>query len=337
MRLIAALLWLCIALPSQALAQHDPSNNSASSDYRELIKLGIKEFSLANWVEARVLFRRAHELMPSARTYRSLGMVAFELRDYPTAVRALSLSLRDGRKPLTADMRREVEELLRQADRYIGHYEVAIDGVVQTDARERGEASAAVKVDDKPGVFLAGRWLLATGSHAVSATSGDGRKRVKRVQVEGGERARIDFASSHTTQAQALTPSEASPATRPNLNATGPQASEDGALPIVPIALAGAGGALVVAGIVTGLMAHGVEADLERACMQKSPCPEEHRDLQDRGNDLATATNVLLIGGGALAAFGLTFWWLSSPEQPDVALQAQLSPGLAYLGVEGRL
>ena len=82
-----------------------------SRHYRALINDAVAEYDAHHFEEARALFRRAHELEPSARTWRGIGMAAFELRDYVKSLRALEASLVDSRLPLTGTERDQVQAL----------------------------------------------------------------------------------------------------------------------------------------------------------------------------------------------------------------------------------
>src|SRR5262245_21535053 len=88
---------LCFAralslLTSSALAQEEPD------EYREAIEAAVEELNAGLYEEALAQFSRAHELQPSARTLRGIGLAAYELRDYVRAVEALEASLEDPRR-----------------------------------------------------------------------------------------------------------------------------------------------------------------------------------------------------------------------------------------------
>jgi len=91
-----ALLWIVVlslcgpSLP--VLAQDD-----ADAEYMEIVGEALQEFDAGAWVDARASFRHAHRLQPNARTFRGLGMVAYELREYVDAVRYLERAMLDAR------------------------------------------------------------------------------------------------------------------------------------------------------------------------------------------------------------------------------------------------
>jgi tetratricopeptide (TPR) repeat protein len=106
-----------------------------------------------------------------------------------------------------------------------------------------------------------------------------------------------------------------------------PPASSD-STPVAPWIVAGTGGALLIAGAVTGALALAADHDLNEKCPGNRDCDPSLESLQNRAVVLGTTTDVLLITGGVLVAGGLT-WHFLLP-----------SPGTghntAYFSVTGR-
>ncbi|MEY4514200.1 MAG: hypothetical protein RLZZ450_6322 [Pseudomonadota bacterium] len=109
--------------------------------YRETVAEALEEYQAQNYLEAHALFARAHALWPSARTFRGLGVVSFELHRYSESVRALEQALASDRKPLDPSMREDTKRLLARAWSFVARLKlsaeppdavVAIDGL---DAR----------------------------------------------------------------------------------------------------------------------------------------------------------------------------------------------------------
>lgn len=65
----------------------------------------------------------------------------------------------------------------------------------------------------------------------------------------------------------------------------------------------GLGGAMVLGGAGTGIGALTVQSELDQVC--SFTCPRSYGALQDTGRALAISTDVLLIGGVVVAAFGV--------------------------------
>jgi hypothetical protein len=147
-----------------------------STEYTEAVSLGLAEFEEKNFLEARTHFARAHSLDPSARTFRALGMVHFELKNYVDSVKYLSEALRSNVRPLDADKRDKTEKLLARAKGYIARltFDVEPDTRIAIDGRATDLTSGSAIV-------------LAVGSHALEF-SAPGRISDKRtLEVQGGE------------------------------------------------------------------------------------------------------------------------------------------------------
>ncbi|MFT3923180.1 MAG: tetratricopeptide repeat protein [Myxococcales bacterium] len=102
-----------------------------------------------------------------------------------------------------------------------------------------------------------------------------------------------------------------------------PEAPPEDKLKWLPWTLMGAGGALVVAGVITGAMAKGDESDLEKTC-PNDVCPVDQMtkadDLKSSGAMKATLSDALWISGAVSAGVGVAFlfWkpWLKRKETP---------------------
>jgi hypothetical protein len=135
----------------------------------------IAEYDRGNSAEARALFLQAHALQPSARTLRTLGMTAFELRDYASAARELQASLAHPQRPLDPRLRAEVEALLERTRAFVGRFAVRLEPV-----------HTALSVDDQPVKLAAdGSLVLGLGKHTLRATAPGHVPLQRTMQVEG--------------------------------------------------------------------------------------------------------------------------------------------------------
>ena len=151
-----------------------------------LIGDAVAEYDAGHFQEARALFRQAHEKSPTARTLRGIGMCSFELRDYVEATRALTASLRDQRRPLTAEQKRHAEALLARAHTFVGRFSVHVK-----------PADASLFVDGHPAELEPdGVLLLPFGRHQLSlrCASCAPAEKDEDVDVSGGEHKEIELA-----------------------------------------------------------------------------------------------------------------------------------------------
>jgi hypothetical protein len=113
-------------------------------------------------------------------------MCSFELRDYVEATRALAASLRDQRRPLTAEQKRHAEALLARAHTFVGRFNVHVK-----------PANASLFVDGHPAELEPdGVLLLSFGRHQLSlrCASCAPAEKDEDVDVSGGERRDIELA-----------------------------------------------------------------------------------------------------------------------------------------------
>ena len=295
----------------------------------------MTEFRSAHWEEARALFGRAHELEPSARTLRGLGMTAFELRMYVQSMRELDGALREARKPLDAGMRAAAEALITKARGFVARVEI-----VPTPKE------AALIIDGRHAQLDPdGRIALDAGLHVVSA-SADGYKAASlRFAVEGGHDQVLQLPLEPllpiANQIPAIDPNHPQPQhAAPEVNAepVTPPPAQPGPPPkrsplIGTLAWVTLGGAVVFGGAATAtwLIGDSKYGDLEDECM--TMC--EEKEIDDAGIATTdTLTNVFLgvavasgVASGVLFAIALSD---SGEQEPSTAA---LSVGVAPNGL----
>jgi hypothetical protein len=143
-----------------------------SSEYASLIDEGVREFGVGNFVEARSLFERAHAISPNARTFRALGLCAFELKHYTQAVSELEAARDDPRKPLPPDLAEAVAATLVRAKRFIGELHVVTE-----------PADSQLQIDGVP--QLGRQFELDVGDHLIGAGAPGYDNRALTVAIAG--------------------------------------------------------------------------------------------------------------------------------------------------------
>ncbi len=93
----------------------------------------------------------------------------------------------------------------------------------------------------------------------------------------------------------------------------------------------GLGGALLIAGGVTGLMAWGKEKSLEENCPDKNRCDEAYADDLESGESLATMSTVFSIAGAAIGVGGVVLI-LTDSTPPERKTAAANKPLTAVIG-----
>jgi tetratricopeptide (TPR) repeat protein len=196
-------------------------------EYPQLVERALHEYELGNYAEAKAFFQRAHQLSPSARTLRGLGMVSYELRRYVEAIGLFKQALASKDRPLTAEMQREVSQLLSQALSFVTWLDLSVS---PQQARVRVDTREATRASD-------GRIMLDPGSHEIMVDA-PGYPATTRV-------IRSDGADTLTLSIRLLEQNQ-QPATPQALQSTSKAASSRSA--VGPYVLMGASAALAVAG-----------------------------------------------------------------------------------------
>ena len=191
-RMVFAVGALLVGWVQAARAAERPEVN-ADTPTVQLIADAVTEYDAGRYDEARALFRLAHQKAPTARTLRGIGMASFELRDYVEATRSLTGALREERRPLTDEQRRQVEVLLARAETFVGHFSLQVR-----------PASAELLVDRQPAAREPdGSLLLGFGHHLIAARCAGcvPAEKLIEVDVTGGERREIAIVLAETAPA----------------------------------------------------------------------------------------------------------------------------------------
>lgn len=285
--------------------------------YKDLIEQALAEFRLKNWPEARVFFRKAHELSPNARTLRGLGVVSFEMRDYQQAVQHLSAALVDARQVLNEAQRSECEGLLARARTFIGSYQLT---TAPSTAQVTLDGANLVRGQD-------GLVLVPFGDHLLRVTADGHRETTLRLRVQGGERAELNIAleldDAEEAAVSALPPSSDAPGpvavSTSNQPVDAPQSGSEpkrsfkgSGLRYTWIAL-GASAALGAASATFWYLGQGKVTDLAARCEERaarvSPCERSDTNI-DAIQRYERATSAALgLSAAALVTAGALFYF----------------------------
>jgi hypothetical protein len=282
--------------------------------YRRAIKEGLAEFAALHFEEARSLFRRAHEINPNARTFRGIGMTSFELRDYVSAVRNLSAALKDVRKPLSAEQRKNAQDLLERSRMLVDVYSLT---VLPRNAR--------VLIDGRaPELDADGTLLLGVGLHNLEVSSTGMIMRSIPINARGGDRKELSVtlerafvANEQPTDGVGI--QQGIPA-KPTRKATSNRTA-------TIWFLAGGGAGLLAIG-------SGVYWAMQESQLQTCRHPANPSDLCDTEGALKTQRNVAIgatLGVGAAALtmglMGILSWHSAPPATKKIsALNCTVSP-----------
>jgi hypothetical protein len=119
--LASVVLWVpgLLCWPAQGVADGAPAASTGLSETRddlaEALRQGVEAYERGDLGTARRAFELVHARAPTARTLRSLGLVAFREARYADAVALLEAGLASQVKPLTESQREGAAAVLREA------------------------------------------------------------------------------------------------------------------------------------------------------------------------------------------------------------------------------
>ena len=282
--------------------------------------------------EAYYAFKRAYDLSKSPKVLGNIGLCAMRLERDGEAIDAYTeyLKLPD----IDADERAQIERDLRSLSTSTARITITVDqpNTVILDSRTavRGDA-----VTNTYGPIAKSVTLRMRQGHHVVRVKRDGMDRgVWEFDAKPGDALAHYFHAEPVKKVHDAVP-----------------VANDGVHPAAWL-LTGVGSAALAAGAVTGFMTRSAVSDLEHQC-PNNVCPPGY-DLnakRDSTQTLATVTNSLLLGGGLLAAAGVT--WLiaheaSTPSQkpradharrtaPKISAGAACLPGACAVSIGLRL
>ena len=310
--------WIACATAGGVHAQVDATPPTAEASavpgYTEAVGAAIEHYSAHRWREAQVAFARAHELQPSARTYRGLGLAAYYVGEYSVAREAFEQALSDARRPLPEDQRREVVELLAASVRETGRFELRV-------------APASARVEADGAVTERRVLLLSRGEHAVSVSAEGHVPQHATLIVTGGEDRALAFALPVVARAPSPV-AKSEPVRIAPVASSRPEAPEasrardDGGRALTWI-VAAAVPVFAGASAAVWLTGEAKRDDIEDDCA-RDRCDRAEADRRSRSVGLAAhetwATVSLAAAGVALVAASVLFV-VEGGEPPSSAIQ----------------
>jgi hypothetical protein len=326
-----------VCLQAQAQAQTDaPAAQPTSGPYDAYIEQALQAYDAGRFAEARTLFRRAHEVSPTARTLRTIGMCSFNLGDYVDAAVSFEAALQETRKPLTGEQRKQVAELIARSNQAIGRFAVRLS-----------PADASLILDGRPVALTAQHELLVEpGRHELSVQARGHRTVQSGLSVEGGDRTTLEFHLALVPDAEGELPAPGTlqpvAANGQNTQSAAPGASQSApnhassnlqsTLGYTSLGVGVAG--LAVFGVF-GVLAIVEQNKLHDVC-PNGACGPSHYDQLDRYDTYKTVSTIGLVGGGAFTLLGAGLLLFRPERDPQhAALEPLLGPG--SVGLRGSL
>ncbi|HKP61143.1 MAG TPA: hypothetical protein VJV78_30640 [Polyangiales bacterium] len=282
------------------------AQSSEGASYDKLIDSALTEYRLAHWAEAKAYFAQAHALQPNARTLRGLGLVCYELRKYVESIGYFEESLTNKSRPLTDSMRTGVEQLLRDAQRFVTRVDVTLS-----------PNAATLTLDGRPVVRDAqGRVLIDAGSHEFAADAEGHMPATRTVSTDGGEQIELSMQLLPSPPSSAPA-TAAAPAVQLQPSAAADANIDEGESPW-PWVVVGVSGAVMIAGGVLLAVAIADKSKIENAPPDEQYWTEVE-SAYDRVPVYSTAGAIMLGVGAAGVAAGLAWkFWPDDDERASL-------------------
>jgi hypothetical protein len=324
-------LVLVAVLATGAARAEDKISDEAKAYFRNGVEL--IQSSPPNYQDAYYQFKLAYEKSGSWKVLGNLGLCALKMERDGEALEHYTNYLKGGGNDIDPEERKALERdsLLISGNSAVVNLTAATPDADVVDSR--AGSSVPPQSYKFAGTNLTLR--LRAGTHVLTVTATDGKQEKWEVVLSPGKTVehRFEFAAAGAV-GPAATPAATSPAgaePAPAGSQPGPPTTEEpkkgSPLRLVGFIAAGVGGAALVGGIVTGLMANSKDKKATEACDANKVCPTSAGADFDSAKSLATVTNVLFIGGGVLAAAGVGLIIVggkSSGENPKPASAPRL-------------
>jgi len=253
--------------PSVPASPADAAKEEAATRYAR----GIELYKEENYKAALVEFKRAYELTKAYKVLYNIGQVCFQLQDYVCAVTSFEQYLERGGVEVPEKRRDDVNADLKKLRPRIS------DVTILTNV-----PGVDITIDDVPrGRTPLSAIRLSAGGHRLTA--------IKEGKVAVTQSFEVAGADKPTIKIDLVDTAGKSVVVRERVGDT----SKWTTLSFVGL---GAGGAMLVAGGVTGVMALRASSDLDNESYVGEPTAEA-KSLRSRVKSLRLATDVLIAAG----------------------------------------
>lgn len=310
MRLRASLFVVTVvsALSLEGLSRAEPTAPERETA-RTLVVSGREKRAAGALAEALADFERAHAIMHVPTTALDLGVTQEKLGLLVEARATLLESLRTPAQPGEPEAFKRARASAKKLADEIAPRLATLEIVVSPDATVRIDAA------EIPTSSLGGPLKVNPGRHTLVVAQGT-QEQHRDVELQEGETKTVDLSSSRASSKPARERAKAStppPATAPS-----------NTLLWVGIGLGGAG---LITGSITGLMAMNVYDDVTAQCAGGRLCPPATHDDISRGSTFGTISTISFVvaaAGAVIVAYSL----FSSPRAAKSA--ATLTRGVTF-------
>lgn len=312
---VLPILLSTAAFTPTLLAQSGPAEGDRDRA-REFALQGINAFNRNDFATVIARFEAAEQAFHAPVHLRYLA-VAYERATPPRLVEAQRAWRRLASEQLAADAPQPFRDAVAEAARELPRVE-ALLGRVQFQVNNGGPGTV-IEIDGRglSADALGEAQFVTPGEHLITARRAGfvDVQRTVRVSAGGTERVPVSF-EPLPVQANVQVETPPAPMTRTVVHAN--------PVRTIGIGLAAVGGAALIGGVITGVMASSTFSDLETRCPNGVCTNSADLGLRSDVDTLSAATNGLLIGGGVLAVTGIVMIIVGRPRTETV--QVALGP-----------
>lgn len=322
-RLLSAVLAAALLAPTAALAQSDSDMATA----RALATEGQDALDKQDFATAADRFKRADALYHAPTLALGLARANVGLRHFVTAQEVYERIVREGvPKGNNEAFRKAVADARKELDQ-VSHE------VAWITVEVHGPDAPEVTVDGAPiaAAALGVKRAIDPGQHVVRATAQGWTTDEKKVTLPEGGVEKVSFTLQHDAAPAVADAAPASPAPA-GRDATTKPSSMHKTLGVVAL---GVGGAGVVLGAVTGILALGKHGSLADSC-NDGVCPPSAQGDIDSYHTMGTLSTIGFIAGGVGLGAGVVLLLTAPKGAPKK--EAAITPviGLGTIGAQGR-
>jgi hypothetical protein len=330
--------WVASAVCAGALLFGSVAHaaDTISEEAKAYFKNGVEliQEQPPNYQDAYYQFRLAYEKSKSWKVLGNLGLCSFKLERDGEAIQYYSDYLKGGGNDIDPDERSALQRDLlvlngNSASVTLSSADTDID---VTDSR--AGSTAPPQSYRLEGGKLAMR--LRAGTHTLIATHA-GKSLRWEVALSPGRSETHDFDFSAPANVAAAPVAAPTAATAAPVTQAPEPAPTGSPIRTAGYVTAGVGVAALVGGVVVGVMAKSKESDAksdaEKVC-HGLVCPTSAESKFNSAQSLATVSNILIIGGGVLAAGGAGMIIFGGPKESEAPKSARVT--LRLLPTVGR-
>jgi hypothetical protein len=314
LRVLHVLALLCLLAGSRRVA----AQSKEPADYRETVAEAVREFEAGHFEESRALFTRAHAHYPNARTLRGLGMVEYELRNYPEAIRNLEEALATKTRRLEGELRAQTEALLARAHAYVSRVGLVLQ---PNDARVLVDGALANLGGDRS-------LLLTVGEHVIDVQAEGYRSERRMLSLKSGGDETLQVALQRLTASEQPVEPAAGASAGAQSDRAAPTQEAPALTKVGAWVLTGTSAAVLVAGI--ALVAIGFN-DISRVENASSGSRWSSVEQAHDRAPVLTGTGFALSATGAVGLVAGLVWALKKPRadvpNPSAARALALASG----------